>query len=297
VAAVRGETTSVIIPVPGPPRSIRWDAGDWLLDLADFPRPTAMLTWQLTHDADVLGRVEAIDALAPRLASEAAAREAVGRVAREDSLWMVRARAVAALGPVVDRDTARGIVLQATRDSDTRVREAAAFALARATGSPDAVSRLRALAQGDRSWWVRGAAMRSLAPVDTAVALDVARDMLRREEWRDIARVSALEALARIRSPESRALIVEHLASGARPGRVAAINALVAHAARSDTTVTRTLEPLLGDPDPFIRSAVAGALGRLGDRRGLAALEARLAIEQESRVRTALDQAIRRLGS
>ena len=139
--------------------------------------------------------------------------------------------------------------------------------------------------------------MRALAPVDTAVALNVAREMLRREEWRDIARTSALDALGRIRSDGSRALIVEHLSSGARPGRVAAINALVAHGAGSDTTVMRTLEPLLDDPDPFIRSAVAGALGRLGDRRALTVLEARRAVEQESRVRNALDQAIRRLGS
>jgi aminopeptidase N len=296
VAAVRGETTAVVIPVPAAPRSIRWDAGDWLLDLADFPRPTAMLAWQLAHDSDVLGRVEAIEALASRVESEPEARDAVARAAR-DSLWMVRTRAVTALAPVVTHDSVRPIVMNATRDSDTRVREAAALALARAAGSGEAVSRLRALAQNDRSWWVRAAAMRAMVSVDTTAAMGIARDMLRREEWRDVARVAALEGLARIKSPDSRDLIVEQLAAGARPGRVAAINALVAHATRGDTASARVLEPLLENEDPFIRSAAAGALGRIGDARSRAALQARREVEQEARVQAALDQAIRRLGS
>jgi aminopeptidase N len=297
VAAVRGETTAIVIPVPAPPRSIRWDAGDWLLDLADFPRPTSMLTWQLAHDSDVTGRIEAADALAPRVARESEARDAVARAARDDSLWMVRARAVGALAPIVMQDSARAAVLGATRDSDSRVREAAALALAPAAGNNDAASRLRAIATGDRSWWVRAAAMRAIVSVDSAVALEVARDLLRREEWRDLPRVAALEGLARIRSPESRALIVEHLGDGARPGRIAAINALVAHGGRGDTASLRLLEPLLDDEDSFIRAAVAGALGRVGTASTIARLEARRAVEQEARVRNALDQAVRRLGS
>jgi aminopeptidase N len=297
VAAVRGETTAVIIPVPAPPRSIRWDAGDWLLDLADFPRPTAMLAWQLAHDSDVLGRIEAIEAIAPRVEREPEARDAVARAARGDSLWMVRARAVEALAPIVSTDSARAVVMHATRDSDTRVREAAALALAQATGSGDAMSRLRALAQNDRSWWVRIAAMRAIVGVDSVVALGLAREMLRREEWRDLARVAALEALARIRSPASRTLILEHVGTGARQGRVAAINALVAQGAPGDTASARVLQPLLDDEDPVIRAAAAAALGRIGDAESLAALQTRRGVEQEPRVRGALDLAIRRLGS
>jgi HEAT repeat protein len=139
--------------------------------------------------------------------------------------------------------------------------------------------------------------MRTIVGVDSVVALGIAREMLRREEWRDLARVAALEALARIRSPESRTLILEHVGTGARQGRLAAINALVAHGARGDTAGSRVLEPLLDDEDPFIRAAAAGALGRLGDAESLAALQTRRGIEQEPRVRGALDLAIRRLGS
>ncbi|MGQ0712785.1 MAG: M1 family aminopeptidase [Gemmatimonadaceae bacterium] len=297
VVAVRGQRTTAAIPLPAPPRSIRWDAGDWLLDLADFPRPTEMLAFQLMHDADVLGRVEAIDALAPRAERESDARMAIVAAARDDSLWMVRARAVTALGEIIGDDSAARVVVAATRDRDARVREAAAGALARAVRQPLAVDRLREMVRGERSGWVRAEAMRALVTADSAVALEVARDMLRRTEWRDLARVAALESLGRIRSAEARALIVGHLGEGARPGRVAAINALAAHATPADTSIARTLEPLLVDQDLFIRSAVAAALGRTGVKASIAALEARRGVEEEPRVRAAIAQALRRLGS
>jgi aminopeptidase N len=265
--------------------------------VADFPRLTAMLAWQLDHDPDVLGRIEAIDALASRVETEGEARSALARAARRDTLWMVRSRALAALGPMVKSDSVRAVVLSGTRDSDTRVRETAAATLANAVGHQDAADRLRSLAQGDRSWWVRAAAIRALADVDSALAIDVARDVLRREEWRDIARVAALEALARIRSDEAKTLIIEQLDDGERQGRVAAINALVTHAVPADSGTALVLEGLLDDGDPFLRIAAAAALGRVGIRASVQALQARRAKEEEPRVRLALDQAIRRLGS
>ena len=40
---VRGRNGGGHSTVPAEPRSIRWDKGGWLLDVTDFPRPTAML--------------------------------------------------------------------------------------------------------------------------------------------------------------------------------------------------------------------------------------------------------------
>jgi HEAT repeat protein len=256
-----------------------------------------MLAWQLDRDPDPLGRLEAIDALTDRLQRDSLAHSAVRDAAREDSLWMVRVGAVEALTAVASESAARQVLLGASRDDDSRVRVAAATALGSTRADRDVVVRLRELVRSDRSGWVRAAAMRALGLVDTVAALDAAPDMLRRSDWRDLSRVAALESLARIRSAEARALIVEQLDRGHAAGRLAAISALVAQSARPDPSAVAALTGSLSDDDPFVRAAAASAIGRLGDASAVSSLRERRAVEQEPRVMSALDHAIQRLGS
>src|SRR6185503_6500419 len=156
-----------------PPRSIRWDKGNWILDLTDFPRSTGMLMYQLVNDDDVLGRVEAVDVLARRPADQNAL-SALIRATRNDRFWAVRARAVDAIGGW-GSDSARtavpavrnviGALVVATRDPDARVRQSAATALGRlplsGTTKRDVVIRLREIARMDPNYIVRGAALGS----------------------------------------------------------------------------------------------------------------------------------------
>ena len=50
-------------PLPRKPLVARFDPGGWVLKTLKFERPAEMLRYQLTHDADVLGRIEAAEAL------------------------------------------------------------------------------------------------------------------------------------------------------------------------------------------------------------------------------------------
>ena len=50
-------------PLEARPLSVRFDQGGWLLKTLDFERPAEMLRYQLRHDPDVLGRIEAAEAL------------------------------------------------------------------------------------------------------------------------------------------------------------------------------------------------------------------------------------------
>jgi aminopeptidase N len=72
VVPVRNGTGEAGTNLKAPPRSIRWNKGNWILDITDFPRSTAMLRYQLVYDDDVLGRIEAVDVLAQRPADQAA---------------------------------------------------------------------------------------------------------------------------------------------------------------------------------------------------------------------------------
>src|ERR1700722_10200590 len=149
VMPVHGDSSSVTLTVSAVPRAVRWDTGRWLLQVYDFPRPTAMLAYQLEHD-EVTGRIEAVDLLRQRPADPAAVA-ALAAAATHDAFWDVRAAAVAALPATASVD-ALGI---ASHDADSRVRQAAARALGPARGT----ARLHEMAQGDSSLYVRSAAL------------------------------------------------------------------------------------------------------------------------------------------
>ena len=57
-------------PLERRPLSVRFDQGGWLPKTLDFKRPSELLRYQLIHDPDVLGRIEAAEALGT-LADEA----------------------------------------------------------------------------------------------------------------------------------------------------------------------------------------------------------------------------------
>jgi aminopeptidase N len=208
--------------VKAPPRSIRWDKGNWILDVTDFPRSTAMMRHQLVNDDDVLGRIEAVDVLAQR-ATDQLALDALVRATRNDRFWGVRARAVEALGRWVGdprRETiapmrnVRNALLAATRDPDARVREDAASALGQLSVTGDAalevLIRLREIARSDASLIVRGAALASDILLEKNAAIPLAKQLMEPEVWQNVIRARALAALRTIDTPEARELVAKY---------------------------------------------------------------------------------------
>ena len=293
VVQVRDGTGRGRFEVPGEPRSIRWDKGNWLLDVSDFPRSTVMLAHQLAHDDDVAGRIEAVTLLGERTDEVVALR--VLADARRDSSWRVRALAVTALARQGSAPVAIEAVLSATHDRDPRVREAAAAALP-ALRSDRAGGAARRLVEGDESHYVRGAALKALARMEPAASLDAVRAALARDSWLDLSRTHAVQALATVELPEATTLLEARLAEGTQRGtRVAAIDALVARAAGREAQAAAAVGPLLDADDLFVRAAAARALGALGQPGSVAILEARRSREAVSRVVNAIDAALARL--
>lgn len=218
VVPVRNGTGEAAANLKAAPRSIRWDKGNWILDLTDFPRSTAMLMYQLVHDDDVLGRIEAVDELARRPADRNAL-DALIRSSRNDRFWAVRQRATAAISGW-GSDTARaGIpamqsvsnaLVAATRDPDARVRQEAAAGLGRlpltGTTARDVAIRLRQIARSDPNYIVRGAALGSDIRIEQNAALQFASQLMEQELWEDVIRTPAIAALKAIGTPEAQAL-------------------------------------------------------------------------------------------
>jgi aminopeptidase N len=222
VVPVRNGNGEGSADLKAPPRSIRWDKGDWVLDITDFPRSTAMMQYQLVHDDDVLGRIEAVDVLAQRPADRLAL-DALVRSTRNDRFWAVRSRAVDAIGiwasdstraRVAPMKAVREALIRATFDPDARVREEAAKALGQlpisGPAALDVVVRLRNVARLDRSLIVRGAALASDILLEKDAALPLASQLMAPETWRNVIRLPALAALKAIDTPEARKLIEQY---------------------------------------------------------------------------------------
>jgi aminopeptidase N len=219
VVPVRNGTGQASATLKAPPRSIRWDKGDWILDITDFPRSTAMMQYQLVNDDDVLGRAEAVDVLAQRPA-DALALDALSRAARNDRFWAIRSRAVDAIGAwgsdasraaLRQMQTVKDALLRATFDPDARVRQEAAISLGHLPFSGpaalDIVVRIRSLARTDRSLIVRGAALAADLRLEKNAAVPLAKEMMAPEVWQNVIRGQALNALKDIDTPEARELI------------------------------------------------------------------------------------------
>jgi aminopeptidase N len=226
VVPVRNGTGEAGANLKAPPRSIRWDKGNWMLDLTDFPRSTAMLQYQLVNDDDVLGRIEAVDVLAQRPADQRAL-DALIRSTRNDRFWGVRARAVDAIGLWGSDSTRAGMpqlravtnaLIYGTRDPDARVRQSAVAALGRlpltGTAARDDVIRLREVARTDKSLIVRGAALGSDIRLEKNAAIPLAKQMMSADVWQNVIRTPAVNALKAVGTPEALQLVQQYAPSG-----------------------------------------------------------------------------------
>jgi aminopeptidase N len=222
VVPVRNGTGEAGTNLKAAPRSIRWDKGNWVLDLTDFPRSTSMMQYQLVNDDDVLGRIEAVDVLAQRPADRLAL-DALVRSTRNDRFWGVRSRAVDAIG-IWGSDSTRSRIapmrsvtnalVVATRDPDARVRQEAATALGRlaltSAAARDVVIRLRDMARRDPNIIVRGAALGADIRQEKNAAIPLAKQLMTPQVWQDVIRTPAINALKAVGTPEALQLVQQY---------------------------------------------------------------------------------------
>src|SRR5205814_1206908 len=168
------------MPLEREPLMVRFDPDGWLLKTLKFERPTRMMRYQLEHDPDTLGRIEATEALGEVADDESI--EALKKTVLTDPFWGVRNAAVSALG-VIGNGKAQDVLLQALQELDpaqfSRVRAAIARTFGKfqapaqaelAERSAQALSTL--LEKGDVSYQVETAAASALGRTRMSDSVD-----------------------------------------------------------------------------------------------------------------------------
>jgi aminopeptidase N len=258
------------MPLERQPLMVRFDPNGWLLKTLKFEQSTKMMRYQLAHDPDVLGRIEAAEALGEAGDDESIA--ALKQALLSDAFWGVRNAAASALG-VVGTRKAQDILLQALQGLDpvefSRVRAAIARTLGTfqapaqaelAERSAQALSAL--LEKGDVSYKVESAAARALGRTRVTGSVDQLVKLIDRPSWMNYVQSGIFGGLAA--SGDDR--VVEHIA------------AYLGEA--------HTVDGRREANHPTMRSAAAQGMLALGDNRYLYSEEAR------QRAVTALSQAV-----
>lgn len=237
-------------------------------------KPASMWLDQLAEGPTVVAKHRAVTGLADR--DHPDHRAALDRVARDAALYVnLRIAAVDALGGLGSTE-AKDLVrdLHAAHLEDPRLRAVIAKALARQSG-PEIEALLAETAENDPSYATRKAAITALGDAKSEAHAELLTRLVHVPSQHDQIREAALLALGKLDDERGLDLALQYAAYGymdrSRAKAIEVIGTLGHHDA------DRAMEALLGYlHDPLRRPARAagGALAKLGDERGLDALEA-----------------------
>lgn len=201
------------------PQWVDFDPDDFIDKTVQFEKPLNALTAEAEKDPSMMSRLWAVQQLgAPTLESSPTTANAderlnaLTRMLASDGFYAVRAAAAASLGDM-GTEQARGALLAALQQPDSRVRTAAVEALARFVKDPLVTSALIKLVHEDSSYAVEAAAAKVLGKSGTREAFDVLQaEALSKPEihvWQ-----AALSGLAASKNPRA----AEVLLAQAQPG-------------------------------------------------------------------------------
>ncbi len=254
---VSGKEENFMMKLDGPPLMVIADKGYRLLKEMVFPKTEQEYVYQLSHAADIADRITAARSLA-EYGNDPGARDALAGSASTDPFWGVRESALTALAEIRNDSTA-DIFIRATRDPRSFVRNTAARHLSNFKGSQIA-ARLDSLARNDSSYLVSSTALRELSSVDTARAFDVARELLSRESYRGLLRVSSLSALSVIRDPRGISLALPFTERRYEEDVRRMAVSVLGSGGKDSACARERLKVLLSDPATDIRAAAVAAL-------------------------------------
>ena len=262
--------------VDSEPLLVSFDYGSTLIKELVFVKPTGQLQYQLVHDQDVLGRIWALQELAPRMndgKTAAVDRQAIikgiGDALAKDQFWGTRLEAATSLNGLKE---AKDALLIATKDPNARVRARAITSLA-ATKDPTLADAYQQLLN-DQSYAVIRAAALALGQTKSTGAYDPLVKLIDAPSWRDTIRASALSGLAALGDKRALDLGLKYYVVGNRAAVRTAALAVLGSAGKDDPRVFPILSALLTealDKRNFgLFFGAADAIVLLGDERGLA---------------------------
>ena len=267
-------------PLDEKPRMVQFDPGYWCLKTLEFARPKEMLLYQLKHDGDVIGQIQAAEELAKLGAPDCV--DALKEAVMGDAFWGVQAEAARALG-TIKSESAMDALIECTRVPHPKARRAVVTALGEFKEEA-ALKALLPFLEHDESYFVEAEAARSVARTKQPNAFSHVSHVLGRPSFNDVITLQALSGLGELDDERAIPLAKEWAAYGKPPRvREAALSCL-GQLGEGKPGVVEFLVDYVDDPWLRARSGAVGALQELKDDKAINALSRRIPRELDGRV-------------
>lgn len=272
---------SFTFKVDAKPLLVNFDFNGTLIKEIQFDKSTAELSYQLSHDPDVLGRIWALSGLAAKLRDQSLAADEKEKVTSDiaqavtaDKFWGLRVEAATALSGLPG-DSIRTALIAATKDQNARVRARAVTSLG--SSKDQSLAGLYQQLLGDQSYAVVRAAALSLGMTKSPDAYNSLAKLLDQTSWRDTIRASALTGMDALGDKRALESAIKYAGQANYPQVRAASLRLVGHLGKDDPRAFPLISEIIGPAfdrrDFTLGLASAEALVSLGDPRGLAIFE------------------------
>src|SRR3989441_1521383 len=265
------------------PRIVEFDPEEWILKKVKFGKSFELLANQLRESIDPSSRARAAADLGST--KNNAVLAPLMEAATSDPSWIVRARALEALGEVGTEEALTSI-LSLGIPENRRVRRALAKALANFKNEAG-YRLLEELLLSDESPYVQCEAAISLAKAQADGALQLLKKAMKINSPNFTLTEACLDASGYIKEEEVRSLITENLRYGAPSrARTGAMKAIINRGFAYEDEVATLKEILLRDKEFRIRYYAADQVApRLAERRMLEELKRESVSDRDPRVR------------
>ncbi len=278
-------------PLDEKPLMVRFDPGNWLLKTLEFTLPKEMLLYQLKHDEDVIGRMQAAEGLAKLGTLEVI--EALKETVLNDKFWGVQAAAAKALG-TIRSSAARDALIETLTVKHPKARRAVVRALGEFKDEIAAGALLKIL-EKDESYFVEAEAALALGKTKSSEAFEALQKALEKDSYDEVIRAHVFQGFGELRDARALSLAMDWSKYG-KPSQVrqAAVTAL-GKLWEGKYEVLEYLSDLLDDKDLWVRLAAIDALKELKDDRAIPALERVVERALDGRERRRAKEAIQKL--
>jgi aminopeptidase N len=306
---IDSDNQTFYFPLARRPFSARFDQGGWLIKTLEFERPSELLRYQLRHDPDVLGRIEAAEGLGKQ--ADPQSIEALEAALFAEQFWGVRAVIADQIGKQRSERALKTLLrgLEAIEEPKARRAIVAALGEFRAPEQAELAQRAaevltRIVREGEPSYYVEAAAATGLGKTRTPDAFQTLAAKCETSSWVEIIRGGVFAGLGELGEARSVDVLADWLLDRGRPmdARAAAAGGLRVLAAtkridagEAQTKAVEALMAALDDPWEMVMTGSAAALGEWGDARAIPALERLAASAADERAVRVSREALRRI--